>query len=1013
MQNPRFKTLTIGAELKQMLEELAPQASLNQEQPLRTGRNRNLLVLDLRPHTAFVAQGRLRHAINICVPSTLLRRPNFALNKIAETISSRRDQAHFNRILDLAVNSDKGKGTRVVILDQETLLLSQDSMVHSLMSKIEKAGYEGDICWIKGGWNAIQKCTEAEPASANQTVDLADVVELDMLDDEQEEDEEEETIDQRDVEAGEEQESADDLASSETSDAQDTRTPRQPFPSAVTGQGTAESTDNGASGAYFQNYLQGPRAIIGKGRSSQSSFTSTASSDSLFPSSIASSQSSVASAMERGKSTSPVTPHFDSNKVQLPHLRPSTSPSQTVSPASSASSFPAAKFRTLLGSSSSGSSSSTSNKPRNASAGIGCSIVRPKNLPMAAFQYNSTAQGATVETPQKALAASSRPATSSGKGQFQMGLDNDNANIGKFPASLGMENSKSATKAPFGRKTAANPFFDNIRQNIESQSIDHVLEHVAPLEIPREFTKVTTVKHLPKFLRSLINLSPKSRAEKLHKEYFDIEQAEQRRLQRVLDWHCQQSVVVDLTKLEKDRQHAPDEKDKGKDGVKTDRPGDSSYHPFSISAGVEKGHLNRYKNMWPYEHARVRLDNGSSPTCGDYINASHIHLRGTPKRYIASQGPLEQTTEHFWRLVMQENVHVIVMLTLLQEGGREKCSNYFQTATYGDIEVELVEEKGSEEAMKKSVCKEFGFFSMDEKADSPASSEPASVGRGDKRSKEPFYASTPTQASDSVSTKRYSVQTPSGSSQMQGHKRSLSTRLDSAIVRRTIELRRKSDPPNTPPKVVRHIQYIKWPDFDIPPDPNVVIDLISETNRAQRDLADPAGDESPVLVHCSAGVGRTGTFIAVDTLLERYRRERHQARTSGSLSNGPPCARVRRSGSDAGLSSTLQDLSLTDDDASPTTTSPGKSNSSAARPPAIRSSSSQETPRHLSARLGIKELLPEDHSDPILSLVNQMREQRMSSVANAGQYIFTYLALMAGISQELAEEGIITNSPVA
>lgn len=409
-----------------------------------------------------------------------------------------------------------------------------------------------------------------------------------------------------------------------------------------------------------------------------------------------------------------------------------------------------------------------------------------------------------------------------------------------------------------------------------------------------------------------------------------------------------------------------------------------------------------------------------SPTCGDYINASHIQLRGTTKRYIASQGPLEQTTEHFWRLVLQENVHVIVMLTLLQEGGRDKCSNYFQTATYGDVQVTLVEEKGSEEAMKKSVCKDFGFFSIDEEVpavDSPASTEPKTAQRGDQGSKEPFYASTPTQASDSVSSKRYSIQTPSGRSQMQGRKRSLSRRLDSAIVRRTIELRRLSDPPNTPPKTVRHIQYIKWPDFDIPPDPNVVIDLISETNRAQRDLADIAGDEPPVLVHCSAGVGRTGTFIAVDTLLERYRRERRAARASGSPSNGPPRARVRRSGSDFSSSLSLKDLSLNAESTAPAAVAPADSTEQndpqLKRPSAIRSTSSQESPRHLQAHLGIKELLPEDHSDPILSLVNQMREQRMSSVANAGQYIFTYLALLAGISQELAEEGITAVSPVA
>ena len=132
---------------------------------------------------------------------------------------------------------------------------------------------------------------------------------------------------------------------------------------------------------------------------------------------------------------------------------------------------------------------------------------------------------------------------------------------------------------------------------------------------------------------------------------------------------------------------------------------------------------------------------------------------------------------------------------------------------------------------------------------------------------------------------------------------------------------------------------------------------------------------------------------------------------------------MRRSGSDLG--STLNDLSLTDvvvatakqpDTSSvsvetPSTKTKGKEETQHVRPPALRSSSSTETPRHLQARLGIKDLLPEDHSDPILSLVDQMREQRMSSVANAGQYIFTYLALLAGISQELAEEGITPASP--
>jgi hypothetical protein len=377
--------------------------------------------------------------------------------------------------LDLAVDGNKGKGTKVLILDQETLLLSQESMTHSLMSKIEKAGYEGDIFWIKGGWNAIQRYVESDSESTTtKNADLSEVVDMDLLNEDEEEEEEEEDEEMsgtNDGEVEEESSSTDDLAGSEMSDLQNSRTPRQPFPAAITGIGASESNNNGSGGAYFQNYLQGPRAPGGKGRSSQSSFTSTTSSDSLFPSSIASSQSSTSAMGEnkdRGSSTSPVGPNFDTSKLHLPNMRPSTSPSGLASSATSASSLQAAKSRTaLLSASTSASSTAASNKTRSTSAGGACSIIRPKNLPMAAFQYNSTAQAASGDSPQKNTSSSSRPATSQGKGHFQMGLDNNNASVGRLPGSVGMEKAKSAGRAPFGRKTAANPFFDNIRQNIE------------------------------------------------------------------------------------------------------------------------------------------------------------------------------------------------------------------------------------------------------------------------------------------------------------------------------------------------------------------------------------------------------------------------------------------------------------------------------------------------------------------------------------------------------------------
>jgi protein tyrosine phosphatase len=68
--------------------------------------------------------------------------------------------------------------------------------------------------------------------------------------------------------------------------------------------------------------------------------------------------------------------------------------------------------------------------------------------------------------------------------------------------------------------------------------------------------------------------------------------------------------------------------------------------------------IYRYRHIWPFEHARVRLHRRPSEEArigegevDDYVNASYVQPLGTTRRYIATQGPLPATFNDFWRYV--------------------------------------------------------------------------------------------------------------------------------------------------------------------------------------------------------------------------------------------------------------------------------------------------------------------------------------------------------------------------
>ncbi len=71
------------------------------------------------------------------------------------------------------------------------------------------------------------------------------------------------------------------------------------------------------------------------------------------------------------------------------------------------------------------------------------------------------------------------------------------------------------------------------------------------------------------------------------------------------------------------------------------------------------------------DHTRVRLRVPKSESGrDDYINANYIDGFRTPRAYIGTQGPTRETTPAFWRMVWEQNSHVVVMITHLFENGK-------------------------------------------------------------------------------------------------------------------------------------------------------------------------------------------------------------------------------------------------------------------------------------------------------------------------------------------------------
>lgn len=153
---------------------------------------------------------------------------------------------------------------------------------------------------------------------------------------------------------------------------------------------------------------------------------------------------------------------------------------------------------------------------------------------------------------------------------------------------------------------AANPFFGNIRQNMDL--IGGVGQ--IPLKLP-EIAAQLQIQSLPTWLRNASR--EQDGGAQVADRFLHIEKSEQKRMQQALSGD-----------------------------VSYGTPAEELVHRTIAIAGLEKGSKNRYNNIWPFEHTRVKLQDISKDGC-DYVNANHITSPRTHKRYIATQGPIPAT----------------------------------------------------------------------------------------------------------------------------------------------------------------------------------------------------------------------------------------------------------------------------------------------------------------------------------------------------------------------------------
>ncbi|XP_060770261.1 tyrosine-protein phosphatase non-receptor type 12-like isoform X2 [Neoarius graeffei] len=135
-------------------------------------------------------------------------------------------------------------------------------------------------------------------------------------------------------------------------------------------------------------------------------------------------------------------------------------------------------------------------------------------------------------------------------------------------------------------------------------------------------------------------------------------------------------------------------------------------YPTNVGEREENVKKNRYKDILPFDHSRVKVTLKTSNQDTDYINANFIKGVDGPEAYIATQGPLPNTVLDFWRMIWEYHVAVIVMACREFEMGRKKCERYYpqfgdEPMSFGPFRISCESEQARTDYNIRSLTVEF------------------------------------------------------------------------------------------------------------------------------------------------------------------------------------------------------------------------------------------------------------------------------------------------------------------